>query len=214
MTLHLETLVTGSFVENGYVVWQEGSDEAVVVDPGAEPERWVAWFEDNKLVPKMVLGTHCHLDHVGAVAALQGRFDAAYRIHADEAEMCEAIPLQCRMFGHPEIPQPKVTGHVADGETFTVGGVEVNAVATPGHTPGGTCYHVPALGATGAVFTGDTLFQRSIGRTDLPGGDTDTLMASLRALCEKLPDETVVYPGHGPATTIGAEREGNPFFRA
>ncbi len=211
--LRLETLVTGAFVENGYVLSREDSDKCVVVDPGAEPERWVAWFEDQGLTPEAVLGTHCHLDHVGAVEALRDAFGARYLIHEDEQGMLDMLPMQCRMFGYPEPQQPVVDAHVVDDEGLTVAGIDVEVIGTPGHTPGGSSFHVSAWGDAGLVFTGDSLFAGSIGRTDLPGGETQRLLDSLHALLARLPDDCLVLPGHGPSSTIKAERDGNPFLK-
>lgn len=210
MALRYETLVTGSFVENGYVLWDDDHDTCVLIDPGAEPERWVAWLDEKGLTPVRILGTHCHLDHVGAIAALQERYGCPFTIHPDEQEMLDHLPLQCRMFGYPEVPLPTQVTHVTDGATLDDAHVPIQVIATPGHTPGGTSYHVPPLGR---VFTGDTLFAGSIGRTDLPGGDHETLLSALRRLVLKLDDAVVVCPGHGPESTIGDERRNNPFFR-
>ncbi|MBW3583719.1 MAG: MBL fold metallo-hydrolase [Euryarchaeota archaeon] len=210
MAIHVETLVTGSFVENGYVLWRDDSDAAIAIDPGAEPERWVAWFEEKGLTPAAILCTHCHLDHCGAVKALQERFQAPFLIHHEEQVMLDALPVQCEMFGHPKVPKPKVTDHLFDDQVLDHAGYRITCIPTPGHTPGGTCFHVEEIGT---VFTGDTLFAGSVGRTDFPGGETETLLASLKDLCERLPDETRVLSGHGPETTIGTERTTNPFFR-
>ena len=210
MALRHETVVTGSFVENGYVLWDDARDDCVLIDPGAEPERWHAWLDEQGLRPVRILATHCHLDHVGAVAALQNTYDCPLTIHHDEREMLDNLALQCRMFGHPEIPLPGHVTEIRDGDTLTDAGLTLRAIANPGHTPGGTTYHAPALGR---AYTGDTLFAGSIGRSDLPGGDHELLLRSLRRLVEALPDDTIVCPGHGPETTIGRERTTNPFFR-
>lgn len=210
MALRYETLVTGTFVENGYVFWDDTQNECVLVDPGAEPDRWVSWLEERDLCPVRILGTHCHLDHVGAVAALQERYQCPLSIHHDEKEMLDALPIQCRMFGYPEVAVPPLVETFDDEATFEEAGVPVEAFANPGHTPGGTSFIVPGLGR---VFTGDTLFAGSIGRSDLPGGDGELLIRSLKKLVLALPDEMIVCPGHGPETTVGHERRNNPFFR-
>ncbi len=210
MKLVRHTLVTGAFVENGYVIHAEGRQDAVVIDPGAEPEGWLRLLAERGLRPVAILGTHGHLDHVGAVAAIQARHGSPYLVHADEVQMLEHLPLQCRLFGLPPFDPPRVSGHVQDGKTLTPAGFPIRIVATPGHTPGGTSYHVPDLGT---VFTGDTLFAGTIGRTDLPGGDHRLLLRSLERLVAALPEETVVASGHGPETTIGEERDENPFLQ-
>jgi hydroxyacylglutathione hydrolase len=210
MALRYETLVTGSFVENGYVLWDDDRSDCILIDPGAEPERWTTWLDDKELRPVRILATHCHLDHVGAVAALQQEYDCPFSIHTDEREMLDALPVQTRMFGHPSIDMPHNIHHLGDEETIDDAGFDLHTIPTPGHTPGGMSYHAPGLGR---VFTGDTLFAGSIGRTDLPGGDHDLLLRSLRGLVLRLDDATVVCPGHGPESTIHQERTSNPFFR-
>lgn len=210
LTIRFDTLVTGAFVENGYALYDDTRDDCVLIDPGDEPKKWLAWCDAAKRTPIAILGTHAHLDHVGAVAAIQDQFDAAYLLHRDEVPMLDHLATQCAMFGMPPIPNPRVTSHVAHGQELTLAGVDVRAIATPGHTPGGMSYHVPKLDT---VFTGDTLFAGSIGRTDLPGGDHEQLLESLRNLVLALDDDVTVAPGHGPTTSIYAERTGNPFFR-
>lgn len=208
--IQVHTLVTGQFVENGYILHRKDSRDAVLIDPGAEPETWLAKLDENGLKPRLILATHAHLDHVGAVSDLQQAHDTEFRLHADEVQVLESLDWQCDLFGMPRIPIPRHGAPIADDEPIEVGGIAIRPIATPGHTPGGTCYHVEALDR---VFTGDTLFAGTVGRTDLPGGDSKTLVRSLERLCRLLDDDTVALPGHGPATTIGEERTTNPFFR-
>ncbi len=208
--IQIHTLVTGGFVENGYILHREGAKDAVLIDPGAEPETWLAKLDALDLQPRVILATHAHLDHIGAVAGIQKRHPAPFMLHHEEQPVLDSLDWQCDLFGLPRIPIPKVEGGIQDGETLEHADVPLEAIATPGHTPGSTCYHVPGLKR---VFTGDTLFAGTVGRTDLPGGDAETLTRSLKRLCEKLDDDTVALPGHGPETTIGEERRSNPFFR-
>lgn len=208
--IQIHTLVTGGFVENGYILHREGGEQAVLVDPGAEPETWLAKLDELALRPRVILATHAHLDHVGAVAGIQQQHQVPLLLHGEEQQVLDSLDWQCDLFGLPRIPTPEVGGQLQDGETLEHADVPIETIATPGHTPGSTCYHVPELQR---VFTGDTLFAGTVGRTDLPGGDAATLTRSLKRLCDKLDDETVALPGHGPETTIGEERQTNPFFR-
>lgn len=208
--IQVHTLVTGSFVENGYILHRDGHDEAIVIDPGAESTKWIDELKQKGLRPVVILATHAHLDHVGAAADIQKEHDAEFHLHAQEEQVLDTLDWQCDLFGIPRIPKPRVTKTLQDDETLEAAGIKIHVIATPGHTPGSSSYHVPELKR---VFTGDTLFAGTIGRTDLPGGDHDTLVASLEGLCRRLDDETIVLPGHGPATTIQQERTANPYFR-
>lgn len=208
--IKVHTLVTGGFVENGYILHREGAKDAVLIDPGAEPETWIAKLDELDLRPCLILATHAHLDHVGAVSGIQKRHPAPFVLHEEERVVLESLDWQCDLFGLPRIPVPEVERTIQDEDRLDDADIQIEAIATPGHTPGSTCYHVPALNQ---VFTGDTLFAGTVGRTDLPGGDGETLTRSLKRLCTRLDDDTVALPGHGPTTTIGEERQTNPFFR-
>jgi hydroxyacylglutathione hydrolase len=209
--IQVHTLVTGAFVENGYILHREGSPEAILIDPGAEPQTWLTQLDKRGLRPVLILATHAHLDHVGAIAGIQQAHEAPLRLHEDEQQVLDTLDWQCELFSMPKIDPPQVDRPITDGEKIEAAGIRLHAIATPGHTPGGTCYHVPEIDR---VFTGDTLFDGTVGRTDLPGGDSAQLVSSLTRLCKTLPDETIVLPGHGPTTTIKKERTTNPFFRA
>ncbi len=206
--MELRTIVVGPLRCNCYVLWNE-KDAAVVIDPGAEPERILRVLATEKVRPRLVLNTHGHFDHVGGVAPLQRTFGAPYRVHAEELPIMAMAPPGSRMWGIliPEAPTPD--GFLEADRVLTVGSLEIRAIHTPGHTPGSTCFHVPAAGS---VFTGDTLFLGSIGRSDFPGGDGDQLVRSIRERLLTLPGETKVYPGHGPDTTIADEVDTNPFL--
>lgn len=199
-------VVVGAFQENSYVAVCEETGEAILVDPGAEPEKIVALVASLGAKPVRILNTHGHLDHIGAVEDLRRRYGIPWGIHEGERENVESLALHCRMFGLTPPPQPTVDHGVADGEEFRFGKEALTAILTPGHTAGGVSYHAP-----GRVFVGDTLFLGSVGRTDLPGGDFATLHRSIRERLFTLPPETVVHSGHGPDTTIAREKATNPF---
>ncbi|MCU0726078.1 MAG: MBL fold metallo-hydrolase [Planctomycetes bacterium] len=202
----VESLVVGMFAENAWIVGCAGTREAVLVDPGAEAEKIAAAVDRLGFRPVRILNTHGHLDHVGAVEELRRLYGIPFAIHEAERENVESLAEHAAFFGIPAPPVPEVDEWVKEGAVYTFGHCALRAVATPGHTAGGISYV-----AEGRVFAGDTLFAGSVGRTDLPGGDFEVLRRSIREKLFGLPPETVVHCGHGPDTTIGAERAGNPF---
>jgi len=195
----------GPLRENCWVVRGEG-DRAVVVDPGDEAERLIA--ATDELTVEAILLTHTHFDHVGAVAALARHTGAP--VHCPQIEVDVLRNINSYVFPgygpfEPYDPEETVRG----GERLTLAGVDIDVIFTPGHSPGHVSYSIPD---EQVLLDGDVLFQGSIGRTDLPGGDFDTLIASIRARFLSLPDSTIVYSGHGPETTVGEERQSNPFL--
>lgn len=202
------TLPVGPLEANCYVLWTD-PDQAVVIDPGDEGPRIVSALQSKGLHAALVLNTHGHFDHIGAVEDLRRAFGATYRVHSEEVAVMQMVPAGVRLFGAVTPVPPAATEFVAHGERLQVGGLELVAIHTPGHTPGGMCFHVPR---EKAVFTGDTLFLGSIGRSDFPGGNGPLLIRSIRERLLTLPPETHVYPGHGPPSTIGDEAEANPFL--
>ena len=191
------------FLENCYVI--EAGGEAVVIDPGeATPElkELVAGLQVT-----MIFNTHCHIDHVGGNAEMMRLTGAPLVCHQLDLPLLRAVEQQGRLFGVPVEPSPDPDRFIAEGDTIQVGPVTLRVLHTPGHAPG----HV-VLAGDGFVVGGDVLFNGSIGRTDLPGGNFDQLIHSIRTKLLPLPDETVVYCGHGPTTTIGHERRHNPFL--
>lgn len=203
-------LTVGPIEENAYVAADPASGACAVVDPGAEPERILAAVREAgghaARVVAIVL-THAHLDHVGAVAELRARTGARVWLHPDDASLYRAAPEQARAFGWSFPTPPEPDACLADGGELAVGDLTLHVRHAPGHSPG----HVVLAGA-GAAFVGDCVFAGSIGRTDLPGGDSLALLRSIERTILTLPDETVLYPGHGPATTVGRERATNPFL--
>jgi glyoxylase-like metal-dependent hydrolase (beta-lactamase superfamily II) len=209
--LLVETIVNGPFVENCYLVMDEESRQALLVDPGDEDERILETVRGLGATVKEIVCTHAHIDHAGAVAPLSRLLGAPFALHAAERPWLERMPSQAAVFGLDPREVPRVDRELVDGETIALGGQEAKVLFTPGHSAGGCC--LSFAGPPPVVLVGDTLFQGSIGRTDLPGGSLRALLASIRERLFTLPDATVVLSGHGPATTIGEEKRSNPFLR-
>lgn len=205
--LEFFTLPVGPLQCNCYVLWEDPT-QALVIDPGDEGNRIADELEHRGLKPKLIVSTHGHFDHVGGVDALRKRFPVPYLIHREDEPILKMLPSGTRMWGITIPPIPTPTGFLSTGKV-TLGALEVIAIHTPGHTPGSTCFHAAA---PKLVFTGDTLFAQSIGRTDFPGGNMQQELDSIHDELLTLPPETKVLPGHGPATTIGDEAENNPFL--
>ena len=199
----------GPVAENAYVFRRDGSDSALVVDPGDEAPRLIAAIEELGVGVEAILLTHTHFDHVGAVAPLARATGAP--VYCPEIEVPVLADIMSFVpwpgFGPYESYDADET--VAGGERLELAGFEIDVLFTPGHSPGHVTY---AIGDEAALFSGDVLFRGSVGRVDLPGGDWPTLAASLRSLVEGYPPETAVYPGHMGITTLGAERSTNPFL--
>ncbi len=208
--LLVETIVNGPFVENCYLLADAASKQALLVDPGDEDERILEAVRALELEVKEIVCTHAHIDHAGAVAPLQRLLGAPFALHREERPWLERMPSQAAVFGLDPREVPTVDRELAPGETIALGGLEAKVLFTPGHSAGGCCL---SFAREQVVFVGDTLFQGSIGRTDLPGGSLKALLRSIREELFSLPDATVVYSGHGLATTIGEEKRTNPFLR-
>jgi hydroxyacylglutathione hydrolase len=209
----IETRAIGPFFKNGFVIGCEDTHDAVLVDPGDEVDQLLAFAARGKLAIRHILLTHAHVDHVTGVAAAKKATGATVYLHRDDLFLYERAVEMGALFGLQVEPQPPIDAYYAHGQTIGFGGYEVIWHHTPGHCPGGVCLQVGRAGKRGTdLFVGDTLFAGSIGRTDLPGGDHQVLLASIRNVLFPLGDESVVYPGHGPTTTIGEERRTNPFL--
>jgi glyoxylase-like metal-dependent hydrolase (beta-lactamase superfamily II) len=210
--MRVRTFTGGGFAENGYLVTCERSGGAVAVDPGAAAGRMVATLRSEGVSPEAILLTHAHLDHVEGVHLVRDAFpEVPIWMHPADLRLYQALPQQGAAFGLTLHPQPEPDRHLAHGQLFMFGACSFEVRFTPGHSPGHVIFvaHQERL-----ALVGDVVFQGSIGRTDLPGGDFYTLMRSIRGQVLTLPDDTVLHTGHGPATTVGDERVGNPFLVA
>lgn len=206
--MKIGTLVVGPLQTNAYVISDESSGQTAVVDPGAEGLRISDTISASGLTLKYILTTHGHADHTGGAYDLHRKSGGEYVVGmGDQAQIKNPSASLAAMipgFANP----PAIDISVSGGEILDLGELKINVIETPGHTPGSICY---AIG--NAVFTGDTLFLNSIGRYDLPGGDGDQELRSIKEKLLSLPDEVLVYPGHGPSTSIGDERLNNPFLK-
>ncbi len=209
----------GSFAANCYLLAAGPGEECLIIDPGQDAEPGIDEMVGKyRLRPVAVLATHGHIDHIWSVAPVCGARGIPAYIHpedrallTDPARGLGLGPAQ-QLFGGLRLSEPDDVLELADGMTLNLAGIELTVDHAPGHTPGSVTFRLPGTGEPGTLFSGDLLFAGSIGRTDLPGGDYQTILASLARVCLPLPDETVVLAGHGPDTTIGAERAGNPFL--
>ena len=204
--MRLQQFVLGELEVNSYLLWDEETLEAACFDPGGPPQEILAELTQKRLKLKYILLTHGHYDHIGGVNELKANTGALVVIHAADADMLANPDLNLSaIFGRQIVVKPDQL--LADGDVLCLGSQMLKINHTPGHTPGGI-----SVTSSGLLFSGDTLFAGSIGRTDLPGGDQTILNRSLRRLVQ-LPDETRVFPGHGPETTIGREKQFNPFLK-
>lgn len=205
----IETFPVGPLQCNCSILVDEQTREAVVIDPGDEPERILAALSEARVRPVALLHTHAHFDHVTGTAEVARATGAPIRLHAADRPLYHALPEQASFFGiKAEAPLP-AGEPLQDGESIRFGRFALRAIHTPGHTPGSLCFELQ--GDSPALFSGDTLFRRSIGRTDLWGGDTEAILSSIREKLFRLPGDLPVVCGHGPGTTIDEERRRNPF---
>ena len=200
-------LVVGPFASNCYIVGSESTKEGMIIDPGAEAEQILKNVEDLGLDIKFIVLTHGHMDHVGALKEVGEATGAEVCVHANDAQSIQGRSLS-NLFGLAYKSPPPPERLLKGGDSIDIGDLHFLVLHTPGHSSGGIC-----LVGHGVVFCGDTLFNYGIGRYDLPGSSGSQLMNIIHTKLMVLPDNTVVYPGHGPDTTIGAERQGNPFLR-
>jgi glyoxylase-like metal-dependent hydrolase (beta-lactamase superfamily II) len=208
MDMHVETIVVGEFQVNCYLLWSDSND-VIVVDPGGDADVILDSIAKRKLSVAAYLLTHGHMDHISALADVHDAYPAPVRIHG--ADLKWAFDTQNQMppfYGVPRKPSV-MAATFEDGQELTDAGLTYRVILTPGHTPGSVCFHFKA---GGLLVTGDTLFAGGVGRTDLPGGNSRMLAASLKKLAA-FPDETIIYPGHGPSSSIAAEKETNYYMQ-
>ncbi len=200
-------LVVGPLQVNCFIIADEKTKDAVVIDPGDDAQEILKIIRDKGLKVRYIVNTHGHFDHVGANKAVKEATGAELLIHEGDAHVMASAPKHSLAFGMNPVSSPPADRYVKHGDVITAGEVSLRVLHTPGHSPGGIC-----LLEEGMVFTGDALFAGSIGRTDLPGGDLMTLIQSIKTNLMTLPDDTKVFSGHGPASSIGGERMENPFL--
>jgi len=209
----LETFPVGMLQCNCSVFGDESTGEALVIDPGDEIERVLAIARRHGLRITMIVVTHAHIDHIGGAKKLRDLTGAPVHMNANDAELYETLDMQAAWIGMRYLPERgAIDVPLNDGDRLAIGGATGTVLHTPGHTQGSVSLYFP-MADEKKLFAGDTLFQGSIGRTDLPGGNTKQIFRSIRDKLLVLPDDTVVIPGHGEITTIGEERESNPFLR-
>jgi hydroxyacylglutathione hydrolase len=203
----VERIVTEPFGENIWILGNAQNQHAIVIDPGDNVTRIIKKLKEFSLTPIFILNTHAHPDHLGAAAELQKRFHLPFAIHNDDQETYNTAKITAQFLGLGNLELPEVTTYFHDAQVLEINSRHIQVLHTPGHTPGSVCF------LTGKhLFSGDTLLQDSIGRTDLPGGSMTAMNASLRRLIQ-LPEDITVYPGHGEITTLKAEIARNPFLQ-
>ena len=209
MPVQIQTIVSMPFSENTYVAWQSGSTDALVIDPGTEPEAILEFLKDRGLIPVAILNTHGHADHIAGNGDLKAAYPTAPLIigEGDAPMLRDPVLNVSRSYGF-DIISPPADQLVREGDSLLFAGLTLDIREIPGHSPGHIVFIVRN---EGIVFGGDVLFRGSVGRTDMPGGSFATLADGIHKKLFVLPDETVVYPGHGPVTQVGYERRTNPF---
>lgn len=203
----LMRLVVGPLQVNCFIIADDKTREAVVIDPGDDGQDILRLIKEKDLKVRYIVNTHGHFDHIGANKAVKDATGAEILLHEGDAPLIALAPRQSAAFGMQPVSSPPADRYVRHGDIIQAGELSLKVLHTPGHSPGGIC-----LLEQGIVFTGDALFAGSIGRTDLPGGDMTSLLRSIKTNLMTLPDDTKIFSGHGPASTIGDERQENPFL--
>jgi hydroxyacylglutathione hydrolase len=212
------TIPVGMLQCNCSIVGDLATGEAMVLDPGDEVSRILELLGRHKLTVKAIVSTHAHIDHVGGLYKLRQYTGAPVMMHRDDVPLYQGMDVQAAFLGVPTPETGEIDQLLTDGDVLQWGSLAAHVMHTPGHSPGSISLYVPRdsgevqVVVTPQLFSGDTLFAGSIGRTDLWGGSMETILDSLRGKLMRLPDETIVHPGHGPRTSIGEERQSNPFL--
>ena len=209
----IKTFTFNPVQENTYILYNE-NNECIIIDPGcyfdSEKEELTAFIKNHKLEPKLLLNTHCHLDHVFGNKFIKEEFKLTLNTHLLEKEILEMAPASGLMFNLPFDNYQGDVIYLKEGDVISLGDDELEVIHAPGHSPGSICFYCEKQNF---LIGGDVLFQNSIGRTDLPYGDHDALIKNIKEKLFKLPPDVTVYPGHGPETTIGSEIKGNPYLQ-
>ena len=206
----IKMLTVGPFAANCYIVGSSSTKQGMIIDPGADADTIMRTVQQTGLSMSIIVITHAHMDHVGALREVHQKTNAHFAVHEAEKGFVFSTPMRMltSLGVSPVKSPPRPDRLLKDGDLIDIGDLQFEVLYTPGHSSGGIC-----LLGHGVVFSGDTLFKLGIGRTDFPGMSHERLIKSIREKLMVLPDETIVYPGHGPATTIGDERRGNPFLQ-
>jgi len=204
--MNIHSIITNPFYQNVWIVSDETDNSAVLIDPGAEPEKILTFIKNNELTPFAVLCTHAHPDHISAVSAIQKVFPVPCYIHRDDRQTLETSEMLGQMLGFGTSDLPNNIHWIDRDQILTFGKMNFHVIHTPGHTPGSVCFLIG-----NSLISGDTLFAKSVGRVDLPGGSRKMLEESLKKL-SNLPDNLSVYPGHGLQTTMREELRSNPYL--
>ncbi len=208
MGFSVETLVVGPIEENCYVLRDDDTSEGIIIDPGDNGQEILAYVRDNGIQVKLIVNTHGHWDHIGAVDFLRDELAVGLAIHADDASMLTATREEMAAYSVFAGGKRPAEILLKDGDTISFGNSSLKVIHTPGHTRGGICLY-----GGGCLFSGDTLFAGSVGRTDFPGGDYRAILHSVNVQLEQVDDAARVFPGHGPATRMGRERRCNPYLQ-
>jgi len=204
----IDSIEVSVFCTNSFLVTAEGGKEAALIDPGDDPDALDAMIRESGAEVKYLIATHCHLDHIGAAAEMSRRLDLGLMAGREDEFLLDRIDDSCALFGLPPVEKPSIASYLDEGMELPLGGSVLRFRRAPGHTPGS--FVVFADGTD--VVVGDVIFQGSVGRTDLPGGDMNTLKETIRSVIVPLADETVIHTGHGPSTTVGREKRANFFL--
>ncbi len=205
--MKIKKFEVGPLLVNCYIVYDENTKDGFVIDPGDEPDLILDFIKEEELIIQYIICTHGHFDHIGAVKEIKDETGAKIILHREDLEIYRNSPQVAMQFFGIEIePQPEPDTLIEDGDTFMIVNRELKFIYTPGHSPGSVSIYIE-----GCLFTGDTLFAGSVGRTDLFGGDMQKLLISLKKIAN-LPSDTLIFPGHGPKTKLGIEIKSNPFY--
>ena len=207
LNFYVQKVVTGPFQENSYIIWDSSNRQAILIDPGDDCKLINDQIKLNKLTPIAIINTHAHLDHIGAVSDLKNLYDIPFYLHKNEMMILDSYEDSCEMFGISPNNKPSVNYWIKNEDKLSIGTFEIKIIHTPGHTPGGVCYEIEDH-----VFVGDTLFNGSVGRTDLPGGSWNTLKKSLMHLIDTVDHEKIIHSGHGNDTTLSFELHSNSYL--